>query len=158
MQINTITGQIIRSSYKIHSLLGPGLLESSYEACLFYELQKSGLRVERQVPLPLYYEEVRLDIGYRIDLLVENEVIVEIKAQESLLPVHHAQILSHLRLSRRQVGLLINFHEVSLKEGIVRKVNNYKEPSASSQSSLAASALKRLEDPLRGIPDARTPT
>ena len=146
MEINAITGQIIRSSYKIHSFLGPGLLENSYEACLFYELRKSGLRVDRQVPLPLYYEEVKLEIGYRIDLLVEDRVIVEIKAQEGLLPVHHAQILSHLRLSGRQVGLLINFHAVSLKDGIVRKVNNYKEPTASSQFALATSALKRLED------------
>jgi GxxExxY protein len=128
MQINAITGQIIRSSMMIHAHLGPGLLESSYEACLFYELRNAGLQVERQVPLPLYYQDVRLEIGYRIDLMVESQVIVEIKARETLLPVHHAQILSYLRLSGRQVGLLINFHEVSLKNGIVRKVNNYREP------------------------------
>jgi GxxExxY protein len=145
MQINAISGQIIQSSYKIHSYLGPGLLESSYESCLLYELQKAGLRAERQVPLPLYYEDVRLDVGYRIDLLVEGEVVVELKAVEGLLPVHHAQLLSHLRLSGRQVGLLINFNVASLKDGIVRKVNNYKEPSASSQLALASSALKRLE-------------
>lgn len=126
MQINAITGQIVRSSMKIHARLGPGLLESSYEACLCFELQKAGLRVERQVPLPLCYEGVKLEVGYRIDLLVENEVIVEIKARECVLPVHHAQILSHLRLSNRQVGLPINFHELSLRDGIFRKVNNYK--------------------------------
>jgi GxxExxY protein len=127
MQINAITEMIIKSSFRVHARLGPGVLESSYEACLAYELEKLGLRVGRQVPLPLKYEEVQLDIGYRIDLLVEGEVIVELKAQESLLPIHHAQILSYLRLSGRQVGLLINFHELSLKNGIVRKVNNYKE-------------------------------
>lgn len=130
MRINAITEMIIKSSFRVHARLGPGVLESSYEACLAYELEKSGLRVARQVPLPLQYEEVQLDLGYRIDLLVEGEVIVELKAQESILPVHHAQILSHLRLSGRQVGLLINFHELSLKNGIVRKVNNYREPDS----------------------------
>jgi GxxExxY protein len=132
MQTNAITGLIVKCAMKVHSRLGPGVLESSYEACLAYELQKAGLQVERQVPLPLYYDEIRLDVGYRIDLLVENEVVVEIKAQESILPVHHAQVLSHLRLSGRAVGLLINFHEVSLKNGITRKVNNYKEPANSA--------------------------
>lgn len=146
MLINEITSQILKSAFRVHAALGPGVLESSYEACLCYELQKSGLHVARQVPLPLFYDDVKLDIGYRIDLLVEGEIVVEIKAQESILPVHHAQILSHLRLSGRQVGLLINFHEVSLKQGIFRKVNHYKEPSESSQLALAASALKRLED------------
>jgi hypothetical protein len=91
-------------------------------------------------------------------LLVEDAVVVEIKAQEAILPVHKAQLLSHLRLSGCPLGLLINFHELLLKDGIVRKVNNYRPPSASSQLALAASALKRLEDPLREIPDARTPT
>ena len=146
MQLNEITGMIIRSAFSVHSKLGPGVLESSYEACLCYELQKCGLRVERQVAVPLYYDNIKLDVGYRIDLLVERKVIVEIKAQESLLSVHHAQILSHLRLSGLQVGLLINFHETSLKDGIHRKVNNYKEPPASTQLALASSALKRLEN------------
>lgn len=122
------------------------MLENSYEVCLAYELEKAGLRVVRQVGLPLIYDGVRLEVGYRLDLLVEDQVVVEVKAQEALLPVHNAQLVSHLRLSGRPVGLLINFHEVLLKDGIVRKVNNYREPSASSQSALADSALKRLED------------
>jgi GxxExxY protein len=133
MRINTITEKIITCSYRVHARLGPGVLESSYEACLAYDLEKAGLRVARQVSLPLQYGDVKLDVGYRIDLLVEDQVIVELKAREVLLPVHHAQILSHLRLSGRQVGLLINFHEHSLKEGIVRKVNNYKEPTGSPE-------------------------
>jgi hypothetical protein len=95
--------------------------------------------------LPLVYEGVRLEVGYRINLFVENAVIVEVKAQEVILPVHKAQLLSHPRLSQKQVGLLINFHEVLLKNGIVRRVNNHKEPSASSQVALAVSALTRLE-------------
>jgi GxxExxY protein len=133
-------------------------LENSYEACLAHELAKVGLKVRRQVALPLLYDGIQVDVGYRLDLLVEDAVVVEIKAQEAILPVHKAQLLSHLRLSGCPLGLLINFHELLLKDGIVRKVNNYRPPSASSQLALAASALKRLEDPLREIPDARTPT
>jgi GxxExxY protein len=145
MELNDITKVIIGCAIKVHSKLGPGVLENSYEVCLAHELEKAGLRVLRQVGLPLVYDGVQLEAGYRLDLLVENEVVVEIKAQEGILPVHKAQLLSHLRLSGRQVGLLINFHELLLKDGIVRKVNNYKEPSASSQVALAASALKRLD-------------
>jgi GxxExxY protein len=133
MEINDITCVIIKGALKVHSMIGPGVLESSYEACLCHELRKAGLRVEQQVPLPLVYDGVRLEIGYRLDLLVEDEVIIEIKAQETILPVHHSQILSHLRLSGKRVGLLINFHVVLLKEGIIRKVNNYRGPSVSSQ-------------------------
>jgi len=145
MIINEITGLIIKAAIKVHSKLGPGVLESSYEACLAHELTRAGLRVDRQVGLPLIYDGIRLEAGYRLDLLVEDAVIVEINAQESMTPVHHAQILSHLRLSGKRVGLLINFHVVALKDGIVRKVNNYREPSASSQLALANSAVRRLE-------------
>ena len=113
--------------------------------CLAYELEKMGLKVRRQIGLPVVYDGIDLEVGYKLDLLVEDQVVVEIKAQEGILPVHKAQLLSYLRLSGRPVGLLINFHEVLLKDGIVRKVNNYKEPSASSQLALATSALKRLE-------------
>jgi GxxExxY protein len=105
MEINDITCVIIKGALKVHSMIGPGVLESSYEACLCHELRKAGLRVEQQVPLPLVYDGVRLEIGYRLDLLVEDEVIIEIKAQETILPVHHSQILSHLRLSGKRVGL-----------------------------------------------------
>ena len=146
MELNDITGKIIGCAVKVHSRLGPGLLENSYEACLAHDLDAAGLKVLRQVGLPLVYEGVHLEVGYRLDLLVEDQVVVEIKAQERILPVHEAQLLSHLRLSGRQIGLLINFHELLLKDGIVRKVNNYKEPSASSRLARAASALKRFED------------
>jgi GxxExxY protein len=144
MEINEITKQIIGCAIRVHSRLGPGVLENSYEACLAHELEKAGVKVVRQVALPLAYDEVRLEVGYRLDLLVENQVVVEIKAQERILPLHGA-VVSYLRLTGCKVGLLLNFHEVMLKNGIVRKVNNYKEPSASSQLALTSSALKRLE-------------
>jgi len=110
---------------RVHSRLGPGVLESSYEACLKYELQKQGLCVASQIGLPLVYEDVHLELGYRLDLLVENEIIVEIKAQEATLPVHEVQLLSHLRLSGKRVGLLINFHARRLKDGIKRIVDDF---------------------------------
>ncbi|MDT4968768.1 MAG: hypothetical protein QOJ64_3505 [Acidobacteriota bacterium] len=109
---------------KVHSALGPGLLETAYEACLMYELHKRGLRVEAQVCLPVVYDKVRIDAGYRIDLLVEEAVIVELKTLERVLPVHQDQLLSYLRLSNKRLGLLINFHVPRLKEGVKRVVNN----------------------------------
>ncbi|MDE0561899.1 GxxExxY protein [Algoriphagus sp. NF] len=115
-----ITEQILRSSYKIHSSLGPGLLESAYQACLKYELEKEGLMVEVEKPLPLIYEEVKLECGYRIDLLVENRVIVELKTVENFTDVHIAQVLTYLKLADKKVGLLINFNTKSLKNGIKR--------------------------------------
>ena len=108
---------------KVHTALGPGLLESAYEACLLYELRKRGLKVYAQVALPVVYEAVRLDAGYRIDLLVEDAVVVELKAVEKLLPIHEAQILSYLKLSGKKVGLLLNFNVLHLKDGIKRVVN-----------------------------------
>jgi GxxExxY protein len=129
MTINEITGAIITASMKVHTALGPGLLESAYEACVAYELQKMGLRVERQKPIPVVYEGVKLDCGFRADLLVEGQVIAELKAKDSLHPIDEAQLLSHLRLLNLQVGLLINFHVVSLKDGIKRLVNRYQGPS-----------------------------
>ncbi len=107
--------------------MGPGLLESAYEACLAFELSKQGLHVERQKPVPVVYEEVKLDCGFRVDLLVESQVVVELKATEGLHPIDSTQLLSHLRLLQLQVGLLLNFHEVDLKNGIRRIVNNYQE-------------------------------
>lgn len=123
MHVSEATGRIVSSAMRVHSRIGPGLLESSYEACLKYELVKSGLRVDAQLPIPLIYDNVRLEVGYRLDLLVENEVIVEVKAVDSILPVHEAQLLSHMRLSRRRVGFLLNFNVAEMKQGIKRMVD-----------------------------------
>jgi len=108
---------------KVHTALGAGLLESAYEACLDYELRKAKLRVEKQKPIPLVYEEVRLDCGYRIDLLVENKVIIEVKAVESLHPIHSAQLLTYLKIIECKLGMLLNFNVIYLKDGIKRVVN-----------------------------------
>jgi GxxExxY protein len=127
MTTNELTYAIIGAAMKVHRALGPGLLESAYETCLAIELEKLGLRVERQKPVPVIYEEVKLDCGFRADLFVEGRVVVECKAKEKLHPIDAAQVLSHLRLLKVQVGLLINFHVMDLKEGIKRIVNNYQE-------------------------------
>jgi GxxExxY protein len=118
-----ITEQILKCAFKIHTTLGPGLLESAYTNCLFYELNKSGLATEKEKILPLVYEEVKLECGYRIDLLVENKVIVELKAVETVNPVYYSQLLTYLRLSKISIGLLINFNVISLKDGIKRVIN-----------------------------------
>jgi len=123
MEINDLTQIILNCSYKVHTALGPGLLESAYEECLFYELNLLGIAVEKQKALPLIYKEVRLDSGYRIDLLVENRVVVEIKSVEILHDVHMAQVLTYLKLSNCKIGLLINFNVKSLKQGIKRLIN-----------------------------------
>lgn len=125
MHINQITGAIIDGAMKVHSTLGPGLLESAYRACLMHELRKRGLTVLHEVKMPLIYDSLKMDVGYRVDLLVENTVIVELKAVEAIAPVHQAQLLSYLRLSGMQVGLLINFNVLHLREGIKRMVNNF---------------------------------
>ncbi|MCA8998868.1 MAG: GxxExxY protein [Planctomycetaceae bacterium] len=124
MEINDITGQIIDSAMKVHTALGPGLLESAYEACLVHELLQRRLNVQTQVPLSINYDGIRLDVGYRLDLLIDNRVIVELKAVLEMHPIYEAQLLSYLKLSNLQVGLLINFHTVRLKDGIKRIVNN----------------------------------
>ena len=108
---------------KVHSALGPGLLESTYQACLQHELAKAGIHSESQLPLPVIYEGVRLDVGYRIDLLVEDLVVDELKSIEAIAPIHQAQILSYLKLSGKSIGLLINFNVVHLKDGIKRFVS-----------------------------------
>ena len=123
MNENELTKTIIGCAMKVHTFLGPGLLESAYEECLFYELKKSGLRVEKQKPLPLIYEEVKLDCGYRIDIIVEDKIIVEIKSVESLNDLHLAQILTYLKLSKCKYGLLMNFNVLHLKDGIKRVAN-----------------------------------
>jgi GxxExxY protein len=123
-----LTPEIIGAAIKVHRRLGPGLLESAYEACLAYELETLGFRVERQKAVPLIYDAVKLDCGFRADLVVDGKVVVELKCKEALHPVDEAQLLSHLRLLNIPVGLLINFHVVLLKNGIKRMVNNYREP------------------------------
>jgi GxxExxY protein len=115
-----LTSSILRCAYKVHTSLGPGLLESAYEECLHYELDKAGLIVAKQKPMPLIYEGNKLELGYRIDLFVEDKVIIEIKSVEVLNPVHLAQIMTYLKLSQCRIGFLINFNVYSLKEGIKR--------------------------------------
>ena len=127
MTENQITEIIIGCAIKVHRNLGPGLLESAYQECLFYELKKEGLRVEKEKPLPLIYEEVRLECGYRLDLLVEDKVIVEIKSVESLNDIHLAQILTYLKLSNNKIGLLVNFNVLQLIKGLKRVINKYKK-------------------------------
>lgn len=122
MEINQITHEILDSAYKVHSALGPGLLESAYQACLVYELQKKGLRIEVEKPLPLVYEEIKMECGYRIDILVENKVVIELKTVEAFNDVHIAQVLTYLKLSECKVGLLLNFYTKSLKDGIKRLI------------------------------------
>lgn len=127
MQMNDLTSSIIGAAIKVHRTLGPGLLESAYRVCLAYELRKLGLRVEEEKPIPVVYEEIKLECGFRADLLVQGRVIVECKAKEKFHPADQAQLMSHLRLLDLQVGLLINFHEVTLKDGIKRVVDRYGE-------------------------------
>jgi GxxExxY protein len=118
-----ISHAIITAAMRVHTELGPGLLESAYTACLQHELRKAGFRSDTQVGLPVVYDGVKLDLGYRIDLLVENLVIVELKSVDAIAPIHHAQIISYLKLSGRSLGLLINFNVAHLKDGIKRFVN-----------------------------------
>lgn len=123
MSENDISKIVFESALKIHRVLGPGLLESAYEECMFYELKKYNLKVEKQKQLPLVYEEVKLDAGYRIDIIIEDKFIVEIKSVESLNDVHLAQLLTYLRLSNCKLGLLINFNVDLLKNGVKRVIN-----------------------------------
>jgi len=124
MTENELSKIVFDAGIKVHKALGPGLLESAYEECLYYELQKCGLLVEKQKALPLIYEDVKLDVGYRIDLLVESKLVIEIKSVEALNDLHLAQILTYLKLSNCKLGLLINFNTVLFKNGVKRVVNN----------------------------------
>jgi GxxExxY protein len=135
-QLDQITRQIIGAAIEVHKAVGPGLLESAYQACLAYEVLQRGLKAEEQVPLPVLYKDVRLDCGYRMDLLVEDSVIVEIKAVERLCPIHDAQLLSYLRIAHKQVGLLINFHNRVLKDGVKRIVNEFPDSAISAVNGL----------------------
>jgi len=122
MEFSELTKEIIGCAIEVHKLLGPGLLESAYEKCLEYELTRKGLYVERQKPIPIVYKKLRLDYGYRIDLLIENKVVIEIKSVDTLHPVHEAQILTYMKFAEKKVGLLINYNVKLLKEGIKRYV------------------------------------
>ncbi len=124
MTENELSKIVFDCALKVHQSLGPGLLESAYEECLFYEIKKQGLNVEKQKPLPLIYEEVKLDIGYRIDVIVNNKLIIEIKSVEALNDVHFAQLLTYLKLTNCKLGLLINFNVTLIKNGVKRVVNN----------------------------------
>jgi GxxExxY protein len=119
---NEISGAIVDAAMKVHSALGPGLLESAYAACLRHELIKRGLKVASEVPVPVVYDDIKLEAGYKLDLLVEDTVVVELKAIEALAPIHQAQIISYLKLAGKPIGLLINFHSLHLKDGIKRFV------------------------------------
>jgi GxxExxY protein len=122
MNNNQVSGAVVDAAMKVHSALRPGLLESAYAVCLTHELVKRGLRVNCQAPLPVVYDGVKLEAGYRLDMLVEDTVIVELKAVEALAPIHQAQLISYLKLSGKRIGLLINFHSLHLKDGIRRFV------------------------------------
>jgi GxxExxY protein len=124
---NEITSAIIGAAIKVHRTLGPGLLESVYRICLAYELKKLGFQVKQEDPVPIVYEDVTFECGFRVDLLVEESVVVECKAKDKLHPIDTAQLISHLRLLKLRVGLLINFHEIVLKNGIKRIVNGYRK-------------------------------
>jgi GxxExxY protein len=122
MKYEHITSKIIGGAMKVHTALGPGLLESAYRACLTQVLKSQGMNLQCEWPLPVHFDGVQLDVGYKVDLLVEDLVIVELKAVERVIPVHEAQLLSYLKLSKRPVGLLINFNVLHLRDGVCRKV------------------------------------
>lgn len=134
--LNRISETIIGRAIEVHRALGPGLLESAYEACLMYELLNSGLQVEQQKPLTITYKNTTIDCGYRLDMIVEDSVIIELKSVEQILPIHKSQLLSYLRLSGLTLGLLINFNVEVLKQGIHRVVNNFKISASSATSAL----------------------
>ena len=123
MELNEISEKIIGAAIQVHRTLGPGLLESTYEACLKYELEKRGLKIQSQVGLPVIYDGMKIDLGYRLDILVEDVVIIELKAVTTIIPLNEAQLLSYLKLSGKHLGLLINFNVTLLKDGITRRIN-----------------------------------
>jgi GxxExxY protein len=117
-----LTHKMLSCVYSVHSELGPGLLESTYEACLEYELKKNGFQVQRQVSLPVLFKDIKIDAGYRIDLLVENEIILELKSVDDIHPVYFAQLMTYLKLSKKELGYLLNFNVKSMKDGIFRRI------------------------------------
>lgn len=132
MHENDISFLIRKAAFEVHTLLGPGLLESVYETALTYELRLAGLAVKTQVPLPMLYKGIAMEVGFRMDLLVESRVVVELKSIDAILEIHHMQLLTYLKLSGHKLGLLINFNVPRVKEGIVRKVNGLDEPLRTS--------------------------
>jgi GxxExxY protein len=161
---NVLTDQIIGCAIEVHRHLGPGLLESVYEECLCYELSQIGLRFERQVHLPMSYKGIKLECGHKLDLLVEDSVVVELKSIEDLTPLHQAQLLTYLKSSNKKVGLLINFNVQFLKNGLKRVVNRYTGPAPTRPTSAVSafdslSASQRLSPRLRDSaskPNSRT--
>src|ERR1700680_619258 len=140
MHFNEISGAVVDAAMKVHSALGPGLLENVYEVCLVHELNKRGFHTASQLPLPVNYDRQKIDLGFRVDILVENTVVIEIKAVDAITPVHQAQLITFLKLSRKYVGLLINFNVVHLRDGIRRMVHG-KPPSVSPVSSVVKSLV-----------------
>jgi len=140
--LNNLTNQIIRAAIEVHKFLGPGLLESAYRICTAHELILADLKVAQEVPLPVVYKGVRLEAGYRLDMLVNDLVIVEFKSVDALLPIHDAQVISYLKLSGKNVGLLINFNVKVLRYGIHRLVNNFPDGKIPSTAEIAESAQK----------------
>jgi len=130
VKLNALSHAIIGAAMRVHTFLGPGLLERTYQVCLVHELRRRGLSVQAEVALPVFYEDLRVELGYRIDLVVERTVAVEVKAVAQLLPVHRSQVLTQLKFSRLPLGLLINFHEYHLKDGLARFVGAYAQDSA----------------------------
>jgi GxxExxY protein len=147
-RLNHLTEQIIGAAIEVHRNTGPGLMESVYEECLCYELSQLGLRFQRQVHLPVSYKGVKLDCGFKMDLLVEDPVVLELKTVDQLLPVHSAQLLTYLKLSGKKVGLLVNFNEPVLTKGLKRLVNHFREPVkapvTSAPSAFSGSVLSFL--------------
>ena len=117
------SGTVINAAMKVHSVLGVGLFENIYQACLIHELQKLGVACQSEVPIPIYYDTMKLDIGFRLDILVENSLIVELKSVEIIKPIHKAQLITYLKLAKKEVGLLINFNSIHLRDGLTRVVN-----------------------------------
>jgi len=137
-RLNQLTEQIIGAAIEVHRQTGPGLMESVYEECLCYELSQLGFNFQRQVHLPISYKRIKLDCGFKMDLLVEDSVVLELKTVDQLLPVHSAQLLTYLKLSGKKVGLLINFNEPVLTQGLKRLVNHFREPSGPTVTSAPA--------------------
>lgn len=136
MELNQISSQILAAAFKVHTAIGPGVLESVYQTCLHHELRKAGLRVEAQVAVPVQYDGLHLESGFRIDLLVEDRIILELKCIEDILPIHKAQLLTYLKLANKPLGLLLNFNVVHMRDGIKRIVNSrYRRPGLSASGS-----------------------
>lgn len=135
MELNQISSQILAAAFKVHTAIGPGVLESVYQTCLHHELRKTGLRVEAQVAVPVQYDGLQLESGFRIDLMVEDRIILELKCVEDILPIHKAQLLTYLKLANKPLGLILNFNVVHMRDGIKRIANNrYHRPGLTASA------------------------